>query len=251
MIVAVLAGALLASSPSPEPAFDAMDSCFVIQAGDSLGTGFLIEGNLVVTAAHVVGDEGRVVLETGQTSPRSLRGDVVYRDEVTDLAIIRPTTDVGVAELALASDLPSIGDLVYAVGSPIGQLVASRGMVLDLGPDGIESTTPVDPGSSGGPLLGENGAVLGVVIEESEFSGHSFSVPAEDVSLAVISLGEGTAPPPVQATAPIAASRQTWLPFLVVMTLIIAVLALALSMVVWAQARRRERGRIVVILEEE
>lgn len=137
----------------------------------AIGTGFLVEGGWIVTNAHVVGGADRAALwpiDSREALPLPLEG-VVSR--VTDLALIHlpDSAPSALRTLALAADdLPAVGDTVYAVGNPQGfEGTFSDGKVSGLRRDGdetfIQITAPISPGSSGGPLLDENGKVVGIV----------------------------------------------------------------------------------------
>ena len=86
------------------------------------------------------------------------------------------------------ADLP-IGSKVYAIGSPRGLAnTLSEGLISGYRPRAerkpwIQITAPVSPGSSGGPLLSAEGAVLGV-ITSSVVDGQNlnFAVPASEIS---------------------------------------------------------------------
>jgi S1-C subfamily serine protease len=252
MITTLLAGLVLAvPSVTADPAFPAMDSCYVVTTGSSIGAGFLVAPDLVVTAAHVVEGADTVSLESGAATPERLRGMVIHRDEVEDIAVIQLASSPSVPVLDLSDEIPVRGEVVYAVGSPIGQLVASRGVVVESGPAGIEATTPVDPGSSGGPLLAQDGSVLGVVVAESRLTGNSVAttsaaiervlVDAESVPVDVV-----TETPTRQPTG-----LPTWVAILIPLTFITAVAALLVSLLTLHRSRLRERNRIVITLDEE
>ena len=173
-----MAALVLGLAPAATP-FDVLDSCFVIQTpGGSVGTGFLVESDLVATAAHVVEDARVVRLSTAAPDAQSFTGTVVFTDASLDVALVRLSADPGLASLTLKRELPTPGTTVFTIGSPIGELIASRGVVLRAEQSLIESNTPVDSGSSGGPLIDEAGEVRGLVVSQSAADGHAFSVPS-------------------------------------------------------------------------
>ncbi len=93
-----------------------------------------------------------------------------------DLALIRvDPSGLGLKALTLASSSSvQVGDTVYAIGNPYGlEETLTRGIVSALGreisaPDGtkitgaIQTDAALNPGNSGGPLLNEEGEVIGV-----------------------------------------------------------------------------------------
>ncbi len=144
----------------------------------STGTGFAVAPNLVVTNAHVV---------AGVTSPiaefpgrRASTGEVVYYDEIDDLAGIAFDSDIA-EPLTVSADLER-GDEAVLVGYPHGgPLRISGAAVMSVGaadvPD-VSATTSsprqiyalaadVQPGNSGGPLLTTDGQVAGVVFAKA------------------------------------------------------------------------------------
>lgn len=250
MIVAALLGVVLAVSPSPDVAFRAMDSCFVVRTGDALGTGFVVEGGLIVTASHVVGDADRVLLESGGEPSETFRGSVVYTNTLDDVAVIRSDAPVTGQPLELETVLPMAGDEVFVVGSPIGQLIASRGIVIGVTPDGIASTTPVDPGSSGGPLIDAEGRVIGVVIAQTELSDDAIAAPAVLISKALEATDAATQGT-VKMVDDVSSASDPWIAWVAVAALIVGLAALSLSVWAMVTSHRRVRNRIVVTLDKE
>jgi serine protease Do len=160
----VLAGSL--KIPKRQIA-DATGSVVTILPGAGSGSGFLVSTDgYLLTDAHVVGDEKNVRvrwsdgLETLATVERV--------SEKRDVAILK-TNPRDRAPLALRRGPVTLGARVYAIGSPAGRkfegTVSSGVMSADRVFDGlryIQSDTTVSHGSSGGPLLDENGAVIGL-----------------------------------------------------------------------------------------
>ncbi|HYX84185.1 MAG TPA: trypsin-like peptidase domain-containing protein [Gaiellales bacterium] len=130
---------------------------------------------LLLTCAHVVGagGGGRATLVDG----RELGFDVVGRDRLTDLAVLRThESDLSPATLGDAGAL-RVGQLVVAIGNPQGfagsvsagvvsalgrSLPAQSGPVRRLIPDVIQTDAALNPGSSGGALATSAGDVVGV-----------------------------------------------------------------------------------------
>lgn len=180
----------LGLAPTASP-FDVLDSCFVVEtSAGAIGTGFLVEPDLIATAAHVVQGSSGVRMSTAAPRARQFAGEVVFADAQLDVALIRLATQPDLPVLSLDPALPSPGATVYAIGSPIGELVASRGAVARVEGGLIESDAPVDPGSSGGPLIDQAGAVRGLVVKQGAFDGHAFAVPSSVVEQVIKSWKE-------------------------------------------------------------
>lgn len=147
----------------------------LFRSGESrgVGSGFVVDGGLIVTSRHVVAQANEIVVEFhgGWTGSAEL----VAGDELSDLALLRAPGSPPVAPLQLASADPAIGSLALAIGNPFGEFPGSVsvGHVSALhrrvpAPGGgviagmIQTDAALNPGNSGGPLLDSSGRVIGV-----------------------------------------------------------------------------------------
>ena len=170
-------------------------STFMVETGSSSGTAFLIEPDLVVTAAHVVEGHSFVGLDpVGQLSGaefgETLPSFVVYVNRDTDLAILRLLNPSQNTPLNLRDQLPEIGTAVSAIGVPGGIFGITDGQVLEFEQDLLVSDTEVAPGSSGGPLVDGSGDVVGVVVQYDLVTKNAISVPANEVTQFIESVPE-------------------------------------------------------------
>jgi serine protease Do len=137
---------------------------------ESLGTGFFVspEGH-IVTNSHVV--EGCTTARVTFGLAPKMAGRIMARDVTNDLALI--TVDTRPKRFASFRSGVRLGEGVAAFGFPLAGLLATSGnftlgnvtAVAGLGDDTriIQISAPVQPGSSGGPLLDYSGNVVGVV----------------------------------------------------------------------------------------
>jgi len=157
------------------------------------GSGFIISRDgLAVTNSHVVAGRSSLVATT--TEGDLIAADVVGDDPSTDVAILRlAARDLPHGELG-DSQLLRVGQLVIAMGSPLGlHSTISTGVVSAVGrsiraADGrmidniIQHAAPINPGNSGGPLVDSRGRVVGVNTAVIAFAqGLGFAVPSNTV----------------------------------------------------------------------
>ncbi len=155
---------------------------------------FVGDEGTVLTSAHVVG--GAIGVEVVDRGGTAALADVVGIDVGTDLAVLRaPSVAAPPLPFGDSSNL-RIGELVLAVGSPLGfDGSVSHGIVSALGrsmrsPSGrliegvIQTDAAVNPGNSGGPLVDATGAIVGVnAATIMRAQGVSFAVPSNTARL--------------------------------------------------------------------
>ena len=157
------------------------------------GSGFIISSDgLAITNSHVAAGRSRLTALTAEGD--RLDCHVIGDDPSTDLALLRlsgrdlPHVRVG------DSRLIRVGQLVIAMGSPLGlQSTVSTGVISGVGRsmragDGrlidniIQHAAPINPGNSGGPLVDSRGQVVGVNTAIIAFAqGIGFAVPSNTV----------------------------------------------------------------------
>jgi len=160
------------------------------RGGEGAGSGVVITPDgFALTSAHVVGgtDRGSASFVDG----REVAFDVVGRDRLSDLAVLRLQGDgFVVAELGAAESL-RVGQLVVAIGNPMGFAgTVTAGVVSALGralPTGagrvvenvIQTDAALNPGNSGGALAEGNGRVVGINTAVAGI-GLGLAVPIDD-----------------------------------------------------------------------
>ena len=163
------------------------------------GSGFVVDGaGHVVTNQHIVAGRGRTTVKF-DADEDPVSATIVRRHPSTDLAVLRVSRGAvrRLRPLPLgASDAVRVGDAAIAIGNPFGlERSLSVGVVSAVGrritaPDGtrirgvVQTDAPINPGSSGGPLLDAAGRVIGV-IAQGRGSGIAFAVPVDAVKRVV------------------------------------------------------------------
>lgn len=136
----------------------------------SLGSGVIVGANgRIITNNHVVPEGAGIMVELSDGRAASAR--VIGRDPDTDLALLKvelddlPTMPLG------RSDTLRVGDVVLAIGNPVGLsqtvtqgIVSATGRGLRLNPfeDFIQTDAAINVGNSGGALVNVNGELVGI-----------------------------------------------------------------------------------------
>lgn len=169
-----------------------------------LGSGFVVQTEpypIFVTNAHVINDAKHVSLQLLLYGAEQWEAEVVSTCTKFDLALLvlkQPKTftsalagrNITLKSLKLASGAAAMGEDVVALGFPLGQdaLKISKGNIAGneevTNNICIQSTAPISPGSSGGPLLDSKAeAVVGVNFAKSTVGENiNYVIPAWRVS---------------------------------------------------------------------
>lgn len=156
------------------------------------GSGVVIDRQgLVLTNAHVVEQVEQVNVTLASGEQRD--GDVIGRDPVTDLALVRLKGDAPPPSAPLGdSEALEVGDWAIALGTPYGlERTVTLGIVSSLHRnisslgfsdkrlDLIQTDAAINPGNSGGPLVNAEGRVIGIntLVRSGPGAGLGFAIP--------------------------------------------------------------------------
>ena len=171
------------------------------------GTGFAISSDgYLVTSYHVVKDADSVFIES--RAGERFRVKNIYRDQAHDLAILKIDdanfTSFGSLPYAFKSDLSDLGERVYTLGFPREDMVFGEGSLSSK--TGFEGDTtsyqisiPLNPGNSGGPLLDNQGNLIGVISgQQLDQQGASFAVKSAYLKQLVEKLSQDSLEAPIR-----------------------------------------------------
>ena len=173
---------------------------YVQQQGTSSGSGFVLSADgYVITNYHVVqgATQIEVITYDGQSHTAQLKG----YDATNDLAVLKTEAkDLQPVKIG-SSDKLIIGDMVVAIGNPLGELTSTQtvgyisGKDREVSTDGtvinmIQTDAAINPGNSGGPLFNMNGEVVGITTAKysgttasgASIEGIGFAIPIDDVT---------------------------------------------------------------------
>lgn len=174
-----------------------------VKREQDIGSGFIVSSEgLIVTNKHVVASQGKYKVITYDSKKYDVES--IYRDPANDIAIVKIKAR-GLRKVEMGdSSKVKVGQLVVAVGTPLGEFRGSvtRGIVSGIGrgitagspfegfverlDDVIQTDAAINPGNSGGPLVNSSGQVIAVntaVATQAENIG--FAIPINVVRDAV------------------------------------------------------------------
>jgi serine protease Do len=161
-----------------------------------LGSGFILnEEGFLVTNFHVIENETQISVEVYHQKGQQLERQnykqvrIVALNKFADLALLKiedPAAPRFVSVPVGDSESLTVGDRVFAIGSPLGlQRTVTEGIVSTKtrpiqGELYLQTTAQINPGNSGGPLFNLRGEVIGVTNMKITFGeGLGFAIPAE------------------------------------------------------------------------
>ena len=176
------------------------------------GSGFVISSNAttsyILTNYHVINDVSDITVFFADGT--SYDATLVGGEQENDIAVLR-VEQGNLQTVTLGdSDALNVGEDVYAIGNPLGELTftftggyvsakdrsvtMSDGTVMNM----LQTDTAINSGNSGGPLFNEYGQVIGIVSaklsssssSEASVEGLGFAIPINDVRDMVVSIME-------------------------------------------------------------
>lgn len=171
-----------------------------VSQGTSSGSGFILtEDGYIVTNYHVV--DGATAINVIISAENEYKATVVGHDSVNDVAVLKIEADNLPAVTLGSSDDLYIGDMVAAIGNPLGTLsatmtvgyVSGKNREVTTGSSAsinmIQTDAAINAGNSGGPLFNMYGEVVGITTAKysgtsssgASIEGIGFAIPIDDV----------------------------------------------------------------------
>jgi serine protease Do len=203
LLVSVNAPQFYSADARPATARDVQDlvkqigeAVVQVRTPEGLGSGFFINADgYLITNFHVIEGETEISVEVYHQTDGQLARDtykqvrIVAINKFHDLALLhiedKATPKFKFITLGSADAL-TVGDSVFAIGSPLGlERTVTQGIISTKtreleGELYLQTTAQINPGNSGGPLFNMAGDVVGVTNMKITFGeGLGFAIPVE------------------------------------------------------------------------
>lgn len=157
------------------------------------GSGVIIDqSGYIVTCAHVISGASKITVKL--TNGTSYEAELVGIDSQTDIAVIKIEGDSFRAATVGTSASLVVGQVVVAIGNPLGELggTVTDGIISALDReveiDGekyrlLQTNAAINPGNSGGGLFDTAGNLIGIVNAKSsgtDIEGLGFAIPSDN-----------------------------------------------------------------------
>lgn len=159
------------------------------------GSGVIIDSRgYILTCKHVIQNANAITVRLKDST--EYKATVVGYDDLTDIAILKIDGSGFTAAVYGDSDNLSVGDLVVAIGNPLGSLggTATTGIISSLNRELtvegkvmnlMQTDASINPGNSGGGLFDGEGNLVGIVVAKStgsDVEGLGFAIPISQVA---------------------------------------------------------------------
>ena len=181
---------------------DWFNNQFEIEQGVGSGVIFRADG-YIVTNNHVIAGAKEIIVSLADG--RSVSGELIGTDEITDLAVVKIDADnLTAAEFGDSDDI-MVGEPAIAIGNPLGLefqgsvtagVISALNRTLSLNDRQfklIQTDAAINPGNSGGALVNADGLVIGInsaKLAANGVEGMGFAIPINTVRDIVAELME-------------------------------------------------------------
>tara|TARA_Y100000310_G_scaffold140572_1_gene140010 strand:+ start:3674 stop:4432 length:759 start_codon:yes stop_codon:yes gene_type:complete len=168
-----------------------VNSVVTIKTNTAQGTGFVIsKEGYVVTNAHVL--SGGIFANAITAQKESIPMKLIGYNSKLDIALLKITPRDSSLDFILSKDV-EIGEKVIAIGNPLGlSFSVSEGIVsakdrpgINQMPGYIQTDAALNPGNSGGPLINDDGKVVGINNFKAQGENLGFALQSEHIITAI------------------------------------------------------------------
>jgi len=168
---------------------------------ENIGTGFFInDQGYLITNAHVIEEAKYCWIHIPQIGRQPIPVEIIGACPGRDVALLRIAPGELKAVRAALSEIPFLGfgdsdaamrtETILSLGYPLAQYRLKSGTGVISGREILEGqallqvTTPINPGSSGGPLLNAQGQVIGIAVAMvPEANNIGYAIPINDLKM--------------------------------------------------------------------
>lgn len=177
----------LVYSSTKEMLRDVIAGVVTVETESSFGSGAILSSNgYIVTNYHVIGSSDKIYVRLGKE--KKVLAEKIRVNKDYDLALLKISGENFKALQLGNSEQSATGDEIYAAGTPLdktlGQTI-TRGIISGYrswnGVNFIQNDVSVNSGNSGGPLLNEQGQIIGITTMKlvgKGIEGISFGIPS-------------------------------------------------------------------------
>lgn len=185
LVVAILFAFAVPVAAIGFSAEETFDSVFVIISGNSLGSGWAVGEDAIVTNAHVVENSRDITIIAYDGT--EFNAELVCMDEELDIAVLVVEKTLKPLPLKKLENV-STGEDVWAIGAPESlDYTLTRGVVSAKereinGQKYIQTDAAINHGNSGGPLMDDQGNVIGMnTLKMSDAEGIGLAIPVNRI----------------------------------------------------------------------
>ena len=150
----------------------AVDATVTVETENSIGSGFFIDSNVVVTNFHVIKGAKQAFIKTNNSSVKYEVLGHLGIDEINDLVLLQINYN-STSKLSIRESESEVGMKVFTIGSPVGLnktisegILSAKRSINSI--SYLQITAPISHGSSGSPLLDDNCKLIGVAVSGIE-----------------------------------------------------------------------------------